>query len=615
MNKIILTLLLLLTAFAGTSFAQSDPQIAKYLPKKTTDPNCTRVGQLYYNTSLSKEKICSVVGSPGTWDTTVSGISGASLALDNLASVAINAALIPASAAGLDFGSALKPWKDFYFAGSSGTPGTNNFKLTGTSTSGTRTITVADGNTTLVPGTMFPTSGGTLTGALLFTDNTLDIGAAGATRPRTGYFGTSLVVGAGSAITSSGAGGALGTNAFTSTAYAPLASPTFAGTVNAAETIFTPLVSTGTGATAGVQILANSLTTGNGLDASSTSLTTGNLVKLASTGTVAGSNTQTVFNIATSGTNGTSAQTTYGAQFANTHAGTTSTNIAAQFSSSGGLTDNIAVKITGGQLLSTVNGAVSAGTGTLTGSAALFNGTWVTGGSATTNKPYFLIEPTGTTSAAWSTSGTGLGINAASGFLGNLFDFQLNGVSKFAVGYAGTITGANTFQISSGSFGFLNKSYISGSTTDGVITLQNQATNGFRTLVIGSTTPATIGTAPAQNQSFAILQAMESLTIAAAASTTTTMLIPAGAVVLGVSVRVTTVIPTAATFTVTVGGVTCNTAAVSVAANTTDAGTAGGHFYNGTAQGVTITPNLTPGAGTGVVRVTVIYALVTPPTS
>lgn len=40
-----------------------------------------------------------------------------------------------------------------------------------------------------------------------------------------------LTIGAGSAITSSGAGGALGSNAFTSTAYAPLASPTFTGTV------------------------------------------------------------------------------------------------------------------------------------------------------------------------------------------------------------------------------------------------------------------------------------------------------------------------------------------------------------------------------------------------
>lgn len=38
-----------------------------------------------------------------------------------------------------------------------------------------------------------PISGGTLTGHLLFTDNTYDIGASGATRPRTGYFGTSLI--------------------------------------------------------------------------------------------------------------------------------------------------------------------------------------------------------------------------------------------------------------------------------------------------------------------------------------------------------------------------------------------------------------------------------------
>ena len=38
-----------------------------------------------------------------------------------------------------------------------------------------------------------PLAGGTLTGGLLFTDNTYDIGASGATRPRTGYFGTSLV--------------------------------------------------------------------------------------------------------------------------------------------------------------------------------------------------------------------------------------------------------------------------------------------------------------------------------------------------------------------------------------------------------------------------------------
>lgn len=43
-------------------------------------------------------------------------------------------------------------------------------------------------------GTYLPLAGGTMTGNLLFSaDNTKDIGASGATRPRTGYFGTSIV--------------------------------------------------------------------------------------------------------------------------------------------------------------------------------------------------------------------------------------------------------------------------------------------------------------------------------------------------------------------------------------------------------------------------------------
>lgn len=64
-------------------------------------------------------------------------------------------------------------------------------------------------------------------------------------------------------------------------------------------------------------------------------------------------------------------------------------------------------------------------------------GTWFSGGSATTTKPHWLIEPTGATSTAWSTSGTGLGINAASGFTGRLSDWQLNGISKAYLTYEG----------------------------------------------------------------------------------------------------------------------------------------------------------------------------------
>ena len=54
-----------------------------------------------------------------------------------------------------------------------------------------------DANTYLTTGAAsgayLPLAGGTLTGDLLFTDNTIDIGASGATRPRTGYFGTSVI--------------------------------------------------------------------------------------------------------------------------------------------------------------------------------------------------------------------------------------------------------------------------------------------------------------------------------------------------------------------------------------------------------------------------------------
>jgi hypothetical protein len=66
-------------------------------------------------------------------------------------------------------------------------------------------------------------------------------------------------------------------------------------------------------------------------------------------------------------------------------------------------------------------------------------GTWFTGGTSTTTKPQVLIEPAGTTSTAWSTSGTGLGVNAASGFAGNLLDLQVNGTRQANLTPSGTL--------------------------------------------------------------------------------------------------------------------------------------------------------------------------------
>lgn len=140
-------------------------------------------------------------------------------------------------------------------------------------------------------------------------------------------------------------------------------------------------------------------------------------------------------------------------------------------------------------------------------------------------------------------------------------------------------------------------------------------------LASGDSFRAVLGTvdyANANGQLFSAVQQLTELTtIAAAATTDTTIQMPANAVVLGVSVRVTTVIPTAATFTVGDSGSAArfSTAAVSTAANSTDPGTKAGAYYNASALAIRITPDAQPADNTGRVRVTIYYFSVTPPTS
>ena len=123
--------------------------------------------------------------------------------------------------------------------------------------------------------------------------------------------------------------------------------------------------------------------------------------------------------------------------------------------------------------------------------------------------------------------------------------------------------------------------------------------------------------ADANGQILAVQSLTELTTIAAAATTDTTIQMPAGAVILGVDVRVTVVIPTAATFTVGDSGSAArfSTAAVSSAANSTDAGTKAGAYYNASALAIRITPNAQPADNSGRVRVTIHYYVVTPATS
>lgn len=93
-----------------------------------------------------------------------------------------------------------------------------------------------------------------------------------------------------------------------------------------------------------------------------------------------------------------------------------------------------------GQHIWSRNGAASAPPGSYTGA-------WFTTGDATTTKPQLLVEPSGTTSTGWSTAGTGIGVNAASGFAGRLLDLQLAGTSVFRVTAGGSTTVSGTLDV------------------------------------------------------------------------------------------------------------------------------------------------------------------------
>jgi hypothetical protein len=98
------------------------------------------------------------------------------------------------------------------------------------------------------------------------------------------------------------------------------------------------------------------------------------------------------------------------------------------------LTYDGSILTTSGRFINSYNAA-----GIASAPAKAFTGTWFITGTATTTKPHLLIEPTGTTSTGWSTNGTGLGVNAASGFTGNLLDLQVNGTSQLRVSSSGIL--------------------------------------------------------------------------------------------------------------------------------------------------------------------------------
>ncbi|OGC55677.1 hypothetical protein A3A78_01370, partial [candidate division WWE3 bacterium RIFCSPLOWO2_01_FULL_41_18] len=124
--------------------------------------------------------------------------------------------------------------------------------------------------------------------------------------------------------------------------------------------------------------------------------------------------------------------------------------------------------------------------------AQRIDGTWFTGGSTTTTKPQLLIEPSGTTSTSWSTSGTGLGINAATAFAGNLIDFQQNAVSTFKV--AGVASAVNGFTFTTRATGTAPQLASSGSDTNIGLAINSKGT-GSITFTSAATTGTTTSSA------------------------------------------------------------------------------------------------------------------------
>jgi hypothetical protein len=155
---------------------------------------------------------------------------------------------------------------------------------------------------------------------------------------------------------------------------------------------------------------------------------------------------------------------------------------------------------------------------------------------------------------------------------------------------------------------------------------QSGSTNNFAAIFaggnvgIGTTAPATLfSLGGANGQQFGIHMLTELTTIAAAASTDTAITFPLYSLPLAASVRVTTAIPTAGLFDVGIPGANTmwdGVTPVSTALNSIGGGTnTAAIFATSTTRAVRITPNLTPAANTGRVRVTIWYMLSTPPTS
>jgi hypothetical protein len=193
-------------------------------------------------------------------------------------------------------------------------------------------------------------------------------------------------------------------------------------------------------------INGNSLTTGNALNISGNALSSGSLVNIASNSTGAASNTQTLLNLALSGTNGTSSQTTYAIQASNTHTGS-GTNVGLYSTASGGSNNYAAIFNAGNVGIGTTNPLELLSLGTV-GTNGVLSLAGNTSGKiiiqpAAAAGTYTLTLPTtaGIASQYLQTDGTGVlswatGVTGATGATGDRYSTASGDI--FSIGVTGS---------------------------------------------------------------------------------------------------------------------------------------------------------------------------------
>lgn len=123
----------------GTAPSTGTTMIKLHAPTSVTSYNLVLPGSsatgFLLGTNAANVNTLSFVGSTGSGSVTLA------------TSPAFTTDIHAVSAGGATNGTAALPWSDLYFAGTSGTPATNHFKVTGASTSGERVFTVPDSAT------------------------------------------------------------------------------------------------------------------------------------------------------------------------------------------------------------------------------------------------------------------------------------------------------------------------------------------------------------------------------------------------------------------------------------------------------------------------------------